>query len=351
MTDTTTISTQASPGDAIPAYPTDILISLMIGLLAPMFRAGGNHDTGLARVAAIEMVNAYRARHQADLLAVAQVISFGLAALSSLGLSMADGIPLAMILRLRGNAVSCDRSAGRNHRTLAKPRTANPERAPDRAPVTRTPAAAEPEPLNETALIAAVAAVQQEAAALQHYLQADQSTAERVPAAAQTAEPAAAPVVATSPAAATPVFVATPVIAAPAVARAVGAPTPVAATTPVVATPVAATTPVVAAVPAPASIVAPAAEHAATPAAAPAPAPAATLPAATPMTEDQHCKALWAAAMAEVAGEFAANLSHLPPAQRNVAARKAAALTHTASTLFTEARTPANPAPPASTAR
>jgi hypothetical protein len=47
-------------------------------------------------MAAIGTVNAYRARNHADLIAIAQIIAFGPAALGSLSLSMADDISLSM---------------------------------------------------------------------------------------------------------------------------------------------------------------------------------------------------------------------------------------------------------------
>lgn len=114
---------QPSPGvgAAIPLHPADILMNLIVALLAPMFLGAAAGDIGFARRAAIETVNAYRMRNNADLIAVAQIIGFGLAALGSLSLSMLDEIPLAMTLRLRGNAVALNRSAEQNRRALRDP--------------------------------------------------------------------------------------------------------------------------------------------------------------------------------------------------------------------------------------
>jgi hypothetical protein len=101
-------------------------MTLIIALLAPMFLGVGEGDVRLARMAATETVNAYRARNQADLLAVAQIVAFGLAALGSLSLSLADDISLPMMLRLRGNANACNRSAEQNRRALAKSQADDP---------------------------------------------------------------------------------------------------------------------------------------------------------------------------------------------------------------------------------
>ena len=101
MTDTIT-----HPEPASPLCPADILMTLIAALLAPMFLAVSAGDIGLARAAAIETVNAYRARNHADLIAVAQIVAFGLAALGSLSLSLADDLSLSMALRLRGRLAS-----------------------------------------------------------------------------------------------------------------------------------------------------------------------------------------------------------------------------------------------------
>ena len=109
----TTIGTKAR----LP-HPSALLMNLITVLLAPMFLGVSEGDVSLARMAAVETVNAYQARNHADLIAIAQIIAFGLAALGSLSLSMADEISLAMTLRLRGNANACSRSAEQNRRAF-----------------------------------------------------------------------------------------------------------------------------------------------------------------------------------------------------------------------------------------
>jgi hypothetical protein len=111
MTETTPSLTQR---------PSDTLLILIVSLLAPMFLGVTAGDIDLARQAATQTVNDYRTRDHADLIAVAQIVGFGLAALGSLSLSLADDISLSMALRLRGNAVSCNRAAEQNRCALLK---------------------------------------------------------------------------------------------------------------------------------------------------------------------------------------------------------------------------------------
>jgi len=117
MTHTTTPSEPPADAAAGP-NPSHILMDFIVALLAPMFLSVTAGDAGLARGAAIETVNAYRTRNHADLVAIAQVIGFGLAALGSLSLSMADDISLSMTLRLRGSAIALNRAAEHNRRSV-----------------------------------------------------------------------------------------------------------------------------------------------------------------------------------------------------------------------------------------
>jgi hypothetical protein len=95
MTDTAS-NIHDTSGSARALNPPGTLLTLIIALLTPMFLGVSSGDLGLARMAAIETVDAYRARHNADLIAVAQIIGFGLAALGSLSLSMAEDISISM---------------------------------------------------------------------------------------------------------------------------------------------------------------------------------------------------------------------------------------------------------------
>lgn len=84
MTETTTLpnsSTEAEPADDL--QPTEILLNLIITLLAPMFLMASGGDLLFARLAALQTINSYLARTKADVISIAQIIAFGLAALAS----------------------------------------------------------------------------------------------------------------------------------------------------------------------------------------------------------------------------------------------------------------------------
>jgi hypothetical protein len=98
--------------------PTEIVLHLVITFLTPMFLTCADGNAEIARLAAGNAVNAYAARNPTDLLAIAQVIAFGLAILDSLNRSMADDLPIALVLRLRANAASLGRLAEQCRRTL-----------------------------------------------------------------------------------------------------------------------------------------------------------------------------------------------------------------------------------------
>jgi hypothetical protein len=120
MTQTTTLP---KPRD-LP--PSGILLNLLVALLAPLFITATDGDISLARAAAHETIAGYRAQNHASLIMVARIIGFGLAALGSLSLSMADDLSIPLVLRLRGNANALNRSAERCERMLAEARTAEP---------------------------------------------------------------------------------------------------------------------------------------------------------------------------------------------------------------------------------
>jgi hypothetical protein len=109
-----------------PHHPTNALMSLIVTLLLPTFLGVTAGDIALARMAAIETINDYRARNNADLIAIAQIIACGLASLGSLSLSMDEEISLSMTLRLRNSAVALNRSAEQNRRVLNQPLRDNP---------------------------------------------------------------------------------------------------------------------------------------------------------------------------------------------------------------------------------
>ena len=115
MTHTSTIPAHQAP---VRLHPYQILMQLIATLLAPMFLGVTGGDVAMARMMAIQTVSAQRVGSLMDLIAVAQIVAYGLAALGSLSLSMDDELPLAMVLRLRGNANACTRSAEQNRRAI-----------------------------------------------------------------------------------------------------------------------------------------------------------------------------------------------------------------------------------------
>jgi hypothetical protein len=106
--------------------PAEVLLGIIVALLAPMFILASNGDIACARMAARQTVMAYRARSDAELIAVVQIIAFGLAALASLSRSMEDDLSLNMTLRLRANANACNRGAEHNRRALKDLRADKP---------------------------------------------------------------------------------------------------------------------------------------------------------------------------------------------------------------------------------
>ena len=109
-------------------YPGEIFINLVITLLARMFLEGAGGNQALARQSAAETLESYRTEGGLpDIILAAELIGFGLAALGSLSLSMANDIPVALALRLRNNANACNRSAGNARKALAANR---PEPSP-----------------------------------------------------------------------------------------------------------------------------------------------------------------------------------------------------------------------------
>ncbi len=116
MTPATTPAPARDDQPDLPTHPSDLLVHLIVGLLAPLFTGAYTDDPGLARLAARQTLAAYGARTQADLLTIAQIIGFGLAGLDTLRLSIADDVPLAMKLRLRSAANALNRVAQQHQR-------------------------------------------------------------------------------------------------------------------------------------------------------------------------------------------------------------------------------------------
>ena len=109
-----------------PRHASGFLMNLVVTILAPIFLGVTGGDIGLARMAAVETIDDFRARNHMDLIAVTQLIVNGLAAVDSLSRSMADDLSLSMTLRLRGNAISLNRAVEQNRRALRQNCDADP---------------------------------------------------------------------------------------------------------------------------------------------------------------------------------------------------------------------------------
>jgi hypothetical protein len=110
----------------IPTSPTDIMLTLITGILSPLFLAGCDGIPEHGGMAAMEALNTYGVRTQAELLIVSKIVAFGLAALDDLRLSMHPDVGLAQKIRLRAQANALNRSAQQNEAALAAYRKRNP---------------------------------------------------------------------------------------------------------------------------------------------------------------------------------------------------------------------------------
>ena len=109
--------------DTAPADPTETLFDLIITLLIPLFFCPA-HNIGLdrARQAAIATLDGYHAASVPELVLAAQIIACSLTSLGSMGLSMADDLPLPTLMHLRGNANALTNTSLRLHTAIARTR-------------------------------------------------------------------------------------------------------------------------------------------------------------------------------------------------------------------------------------
>ena len=247
--------------------PEEVLTYLIVTLLTPMFLLTTDGDLALARAAAAHTVSVYTARNPIDLILIAQTIALGLAVLSSVSLSMAENLPINLVVRLRGNATSLNRAAETCRRALSEP-----------PPAIATTAARNDDfhEQAEAAVVAEVARTQAKAAAWKA------SITQPTPAPL----PQAAPESRDSP---PTMKAALAAIEAESKRRIAQADTALKAT-------------------------------------------GAPMPPATSSENERH-RSTWCSAMADVAGEFTAELANLSPAERRAAGMRLAALNSTANTL------------------
>ena len=117
-----------------PLQPIDVLMNLIITVVGPMLLTAAGGDIDLATLTAIKAVNAHKPRNEADLIDIGQIVTFGLAAIEAVKLSLRPEFTPSVAMRLRANAVSLNRAAAQTRRNLQKsqPEQAQPEyTAPD----------------------------------------------------------------------------------------------------------------------------------------------------------------------------------------------------------------------------
>ena len=119
-------ASSAAPNPAAAFTPAQIVQALMVSCIYPLLqnKRTGPLDPAMAHAAAIEMLKSFHIRDTWELFIYTQVITFGLAALDSLGLSMTQGLTPAMVLRCRGNANGLQRTAQLSRRALDEHRAA-----------------------------------------------------------------------------------------------------------------------------------------------------------------------------------------------------------------------------------
>jgi hypothetical protein len=267
--------------------PANLVMNVIIAVLTPMLLATTGGNVAQAHATAIQTVNAYAARNPAELLLVGQSIALGLAVLNSINLSMAENIPINLILRLRANAVSLHRAAEQCRRALPEPVAAPVEEAP----------LSDIDLQLEEEIIAEVARTRQRVA--DYHASFAQPQAE--PALAATPAPESQflppPECPDSPAtmkAAMAALLADSerrIAEADAALKSTGQPIPKAA-------------------------------------------PRQAPPRQAPMTEDEHFRAAWSAAMTDVADEMTAGIANLPRSERKAVGIRAEALNSTANQLI-----------------
>jgi DNA repair ATPase RecN len=97
---------------------TNPLMPFLLAVLTPFLMAAGIPDPDLARQAATETINAYKATTQDQLVTTAQIIAFAFASLENLRLSAPEDLSLSMKLKLRSNANALNRASQKAAATL-----------------------------------------------------------------------------------------------------------------------------------------------------------------------------------------------------------------------------------------
>ncbi|MDB5399230.1 MAG: hypothetical protein JWQ55_1248 [Rhodopila sp.] len=109
------------------AEPSNPLLAFILTILTPLLLTSSLTE---ATRAAHQMIAAYKAAGEDQLINIAQIAGFALTSLDNLRLSAAPDLSLSMKLKLRGNANALNRSSQRSTTTAAEPqlpKTAAPD--------------------------------------------------------------------------------------------------------------------------------------------------------------------------------------------------------------------------------
>jgi hypothetical protein len=106
--------------------PSDPLMEFILRHLTQFLLTGAITDPGLARRAATETIAVYQPAGPDQLITIAQIVAFALAAIDTIGLSLRPGLSTSMILKLRGSANALTRSSHRATTTLDAQRRDTP---------------------------------------------------------------------------------------------------------------------------------------------------------------------------------------------------------------------------------
>jgi hypothetical protein len=116
---------------------TDALLEILLALLVPIL---SSTDPTLARRAAQQAIDEYRAHTNGELVTIAQIVGFAVTALDNLRLSAAGELSMSMKLKLRGNANALSKASHHATQTLEKARhAADWADTPDPEPIPAEP--------------------------------------------------------------------------------------------------------------------------------------------------------------------------------------------------------------------
>jgi len=111
--------------------PPSLLMEYILAVLAPLLIAGNISDLSVARLSAMEAIAAYKARGEEELMTIAQIAGFAIAALDNLRLSAAPELSVSLKLKLRGNAAALNRAGRGNTADLRMLRREQPTPEPE----------------------------------------------------------------------------------------------------------------------------------------------------------------------------------------------------------------------------